>query len=218
MNLDPAIAESANRLLASIRTKPESDVIRASQNAERDALAAAGARFNAPTRHWERPVCNDGSWGQKRSILEGMLGDGMIAGLYGTRGAGKTQLAVECMRWCYRNRKSALMVSATEFFSKIKATYKPTSHRSELDVLLDHRKPFLLVIDEIGKRGQTDWEDSLLFELLNKRYGDMSDTILTCNLSKDDFSSALGPSLVSRIIECGGLIDCNWPSFRGAKT
>lgn len=217
MNLDPSIAETANRLLTSIRSKPQSEVQSAADKAKREALAAAGERFGAPRRHWERVPNKNGPWGQKLAILEGMLGTGMIAGIHGGRGPGKTQLGVECMKWCYAHRKLAAFTSATEVFSRLKASYRPDSTKSELEVISDYRKPFLLVIDEIGKRGQTDWEDSLLFLLLNKRYEDMTDTILICNLNKEQFTESIGSSVVSRIIECGGLIECTWPSFRGAK-
>jgi len=42
----------------------------------------------------------------------------------------------------------------------------------------------------------------------------MNDTILTCNLGTEELAASLGPSIVSRMEEGGGVIECNWPSFR----
>jgi len=70
------------------------------------------------------------------------------------------------------------------------------------------------VIDEIGKRGDTDWENNLLFHLLDKRYQDMTDTIVLANLTAEEMAKSLGPSLSDRMSETGGLIECTWPSRR----
>jgi hypothetical protein len=43
----------------------------------------------------------------------------------------------------------------------------------------------------------------------------MTDTILTCNLDRNMLAENLGPSIVSRMKEGGGILECNWPSFRG---
>jgi DNA replication protein DnaC len=67
-------------------------------------------------------------------------------------------------------------------------------------------KPSLLVIDEAAKRGETEWENRLLFEILNKRYGDFKDTILIANQSREEFSKSMGPAIVRRMDEVGGLM------------
>jgi len=54
----------------------------------------------------------------------------------------------------------------------------------------------------------------MLFELLNRRYNDLKDTILIANKSKAEFQDYIGPSLASRMNETGGIVECNWPSFR----
>ncbi len=97
---------------------------------------------------------------------------------------------------------------------EIKSTYAKDSKESEEDVLLKFRKPDLLVLDEIGKRGETEWENRLLFELLNDRYNDVADTLLISNHKPEEFESSVGPALASRVNETGGIIDCNWESYR----
>jgi DNA replication protein DnaC len=97
---------------------------------------------------------------------------------------------------------------------KIKATYRPNSDQSELEVLNSFRRPSLLVLDELGKRGQSDWENTLLCELIDCRYRDMRDTILLSNQNQSGFEASVDDSIVSRINETGGIVECTWPSFR----
>lgn len=177
---------------------------------------ALRANWGAPVRHADSTPQPTGEWGQKLNVIRGQLGarKGLLISLVGGRGNGKTQLAVELMKDRTAKGKSALFTTAIQFFMAIKATYKADSKESEDDVLHRFHRPSLLVIDEIGKRGQTDWENNLLFELLNSRYNDMRDTVLIDNRTKPEFIEAIGPSLASRMNEGGGIIECNWKSFR----
>jgi len=167
-----------------------------------------------PVRHLQCAPGLDGDWAKKLELLSGKLGTGFTAVLIGVRGTGKTQMAVEIVKAATGRMMTCRFITAVGFFMEIKKTYRKEADDSEVDILQRYRRPKLLVIDEIGKRSDSDWENSLLFELLNKRYNDMTDTLLIDNRSKADFSSAIGPSLASRINESGGIIECNWESFR----
>jgi len=170
--------------------------------------------MNAPQRQLICICRREGPWAEKLAVLESKLGSGFTVGIVGKRGRGKTQMAVELMRCATDKRMSARFLTAVEFFMEIKASYRRESLDTELDIIRRYRRPRLLVIDEIGKRSESDWENSLLFELLNKRYNDMTDTVLIDNRPQKDFCEAIGTSLASRIDESGGLIDCQWESFR----
>jgi hypothetical protein len=54
----------------------------------------------------------------------------------------------------------------------------------------------------------------LLFTLIDARYNDMKDTVLLDNNEPAQFEATMGPSIISRLNEAGGLIHCNWASFR----
>lgn len=176
--------------------------------------------WNAPKRHCiTSNLDKDGEWGEVASRLEEKLatGSGILVALVGKRGAGKTQLAVELMKDNTARMKSALYVSTTEWFMAIKATYRKGSDQTELDVIKQYRKPNLLVLDEYGRRGDTEWENNLLFELLDKRYADMHSTILISNQSSQELIESLGRSLSSRLMETGGIVECQWPSWRNPQ-
>ena len=70
----------------------------------------------------------------------------------------------------------------------------------------------LLVIDEISKARGTEWEEQLLYELINSRYGDMTDTLLITNATTEQLKRT-GDSLLSRLQQTGGIIECNWRPF-----
>lgn len=155
-----------------------------------------------------------GGWYEAYEKMRNGIGQGFTAALVGGRGAGKTQLAVQIMKRATRQECTAKYLEAIDFFMAIKETYRPDSKSCEREVMHAYCKPMLLVIDEFGKRGETPWADNLMFAMLNKRYNAKLDTILIDNRDKTAFTQALGPSLVSRILETGWLIECNWESYR----
>ena len=170
--------------------------------------------WNAPKRHVDCKPKQYGEWVSMLDFLRAKLGGGFMVALVGGRGNGKTMMAVELMKHVTDGLNSALYATSIEFFINIKRSYRLDSQIDEMDVIKRFRKPSFLVIDEIGKRGQSDWENNMLFELLNKRYGDMTDTLLIDNIGKAEFIAAIGPSLASRMQETGGIIEASWQSFR----
>ena len=51
----------------------------------------------------------------------------------------------------------------------------------------------------------------------DKRYGSMSPTVLIGNATEDQFKRQMGPSIVDRILETGGLFIFGWTSLRVEK-
>lgn len=199
-----------------LRSGAEVEARRAARLAEERTARSRELRagWNAPRRHVGTTPSRDGPWGEKLALLEARLGKGILVGLIGRRGTGKTQLAVELMKRVTADGRGALFRTAMELLMRFKGSYRKDAPESELEVFNAHRRPALLVLDEIGQRAGTAWENDVLFELLNQRYADMTDTVVTGNLSPAEFEANLGPSTVSRMRESGGLIDCDWPSFR----
>jgi len=168
-----------------------------------------------PIRHQRcRSLERGGAWGATFDRVRVKIADGVLIALVGNRGSGKTQMGVELIREALATGLSCRFASATKFFMEIKATYRRDATDTEEKVLRRFTSPRLLVLDEIGRRGETDWENRLLFELLNDRYNDCRSTILISNHDVEGFAASMGPSLVSRINETGGVIDCSWKSFR----
>lgn len=172
-------------------------------------------RAGLPKRHASNAnLDRTGEWGRKETVLQAKLGSGFLVALIGNRGPGKTQLGVELIKHFIKTkRKQGYFCSATQFFMAVKASYKHETECEE-DVINRFVGYGLLVIDEIGQRSETEWENRLLYELLNRRYNAMKDTLLISNQDKATLQSALGSSLASRMDETGGIIECNWQSYR----
>lgn len=158
--------------------------------------------------------------------LRHRLGEGFLFILCGSRGGGKTQIAtslacdeIERMKlfWKrYREIQWPLYSTARGLFLEIRATYG-NSDSDESQILRRFVEPHLLVIDETQERGNTEWEDMALTDIIDKRYGMQRDTIIISNLTRAELPAALGPSIISRLHETGEVIECNWPSFREKK-
>lgn len=160
-------------------------------------------------------------------------GTGFLYLLCGIRGSGKTQMAIEVIseqimasvsaqmkRDDYTTcpRTPAIYAPAIDFFMDVKATYKKGATKTEKEVIADYHRPDLLVMDEITVRGETKWEDDLFFSMIDRRYGANKDTILIANLKASEVAANVGASIASRMVEAGGIIECNWSSFRSPST
>lgn len=148
-----------------------------------------------------------------RSTVTRVEKRGAIMALIGNRGTGKTQIAVEALRHACLALYTCKYTRAFDIFLSVRAAMKSQA-TSEADAMRELLQAEVLVIDEMQERGETPFEDRLLVNLLDRRYGNMTDTILIANQTPEEFTAALGPSITDRIRETGGLIECTWESFR----
>lgn len=186
------------------------------EDIQRDAtMKDLRTNWNAPGRHLSaKNLDRNGPWGETEKVLASKLGKGFLFGLIGGRGPGKTQLAIEIMRAATGKLLSSYYVTAMGFFIELRSVYGRNTGPTENDVLEKYKKFKLLVIDEIGQRAETAWEDRILAELVNARYGKGNDTLLVSNHTQEEFREAIGSSIASRMNQTGGLIECNWKSYR----
>jgi len=101
-----------------------------------------------------------------------------------------------------------------DFFIDLKATFDDESKTSESAALRAYIKPALLVLAEMDERSESPWENRMLFHMLNKRYNGLKDTLLISRRTKEELLSSVGESIQSRLKETGGVVECNWESFR----
>jgi DNA replication protein DnaC len=100
--------------------------------------------------------------------------------LYGRPGAGKTHLLVAALRWLALEKGIAgRYVEFMLLLSDIRAGF--SDNRSHMDIL----KPLLFVpvlaIDELGKERGTEWERSMLDELISRRFNAGLATLFATN-------------------------------------
>lgn len=169
-----------------------------------------------PLRHLNQTVLENDLWHSKFELVKSGIGKGVIFCLIGPRGTGKTQMATSVARFVCRAGKSARYTTAMGFFLELQEPYE-NAKRSKLTVLESYSKPSLLIIDEIGERGETPWEDRILGNLIDRRHANLKDTILISNQAREHMLASVGESVASRISEGGGIITCDWKSFRTKK-
>lgn len=165
-------------------------------------------------RNINRATAPAPEWLAKREELRKRLGSGFLVALIGERGNGKTQLACDLIFTVCDAKRSARYAKTMTFFMDIKASYREAERQTERDVLVEYERPRLLILDEVGVRGGSEWEDRLLVHLLDRRYDAMTDTLLVTNQTETDLRESLGSSVVDRMRETGGIAECAWPSFR----
>jgi len=168
--------------------------------------------FSARHMGFPKPT---GPWGAKLDEVWSRMAVGTIVALIGPNGRGKTQMAANLGARVLLTGGTVRYTKALSFFIEIRATYSGSTP-SDKEVLDSYITPHVLVIDEIHQRGETDWESRVLTHLIDRRYDAQRDTILIGNQSKQDSLDALGESIESRIVECGGIVTCDWQNFRKA--
>jgi len=154
-------------------------------------------------------------WTEALAKARAVVARGGMAVLLGDRGTGKTQLAVELVRDACREIHSARYFRSREVGMFLREAYGDRASMTELQAINGLVSPWLLVIDECQERPDKDWEIRSLTLVLDKRYGSMKPTILIANCTPKQFQDLMGPSVVDRIREDGGVIACNWKGFRG---
>ena len=214
-----SIAEIMGRKLRVVSSQ-EAEQLRQQlpENNERRSQMFAEATLPALHKSHHGPSLNDSEpWKCVMDKLRSKAKKAFTIALIGNRGCGKTQLGVSLLMSGLNSGLSSKFVSITRLLMEIKATYTKGSSETEIQVMDRYTRFQLLVIDEFSRRTEKDWNDQLLFELLNARYNAQRGTLLISNDTRDGFSSSVGPSIMSRMTETGGVIECNWPSFRTGK-
>jgi len=140
--------------------------------------------------------------------------------LLGQVGTGKTHLATGILQQVIRNFGSQGLlgryVTAGGIIRSVKDTFG-NQGKTESQVYADLIAAHLLVIDEVGVQHVTDFERTVLFEVINGRYEQLKPTLVVSNLGLPDLRQCLGDRAVDRLRDKGGLVVLfRWDSARGA--
>jgi DNA replication protein DnaC len=100
--------------------------------------------------------------------------------LYGRPGAGKTHLVVATLRWLALEKAVAgRYVELMLLLSDIRAGFD--ANRSHMEILRPLITVPVLAIDELGKERGTEWERSMLDELISRRFNSGLATLFATN-------------------------------------
>lgn len=154
---------------------------------------------------------------QVKKYLNGMKGNTLITG---STGIGKSHLSVAIAKTLNENfkdkgePKSVLFVSFTEIIKRIKEgwNYGKNTTLSEFKAVELLGKVDILILDDLGSKNsvikpKSDWEQDLLFDVLNRR----EITIINTNLSSQELKTVFNERNYSRILK--GLEGNSFKSF-----
>lgn len=113
--------------------------------------------------------------------------------LYGGAGIGKTHLACAILLESVEQGASGLFVGASDLFHQLRSRFAASGDMPTAEDLIDDvRGVELLVLDDLGTETPSDWVADRLFLILNHRYVAQLPTIITSNLSLEEFAARLG--------------------------
>jgi len=128
--------------------------------------------------------------------------------LTGGYGIGKTHKAISilkdfvmnlpCAKFVEPFKDTPIFATAPELLSKIRACF--TANESEANLLSIYMRSPLLILDDLGVEKTTEWALQALYVVVNRRYLDGRQTIITSNLTLDEVREKLGDRIASRIV------------------
>jgi DNA replication protein DnaC len=92
-----------------------------------------------------------------------------------------------------------LYISASEFLLKIRATFKNNSEMTENEAIEKYSNAKILYLDDIGAEKPTDWAIATLYLLIDRRYSEMRQTVISSNLSLDELADRFDDRISSRV-------------------
>jgi DNA replication protein DnaC len=206
-----------DKLLAESMQGASAKEVRARQ---RVADAGVPARFvNCTVENWLHPMdkqrrvwawvskyCHEFAAGTKTSISAAMIGH---------PGTGKTHLAIGILKRVMRDGGTGRYTTVMDMLGRIKDTYHHHARETEAKVIADLTGVDLLVVDEVGKQLDTNYEMAQLFRIIDTRYRDLKPIILVSNLNRPKLAEFVGEAIIDRLCENGGkVLGFDWGSHR----
>jgi DNA replication protein DnaC len=137
-------------------------------------------------------------------------GTGLI--LSGMPGTGKSHLAAAILQ--YLLPADVRYTTCLDMIRAIRDTWRRDSDRSETQVLALLRDFDLLAVDEVGVQYGTEGEQTVLFDVLDRRYREMRPTILLTNQNRDGLRGFVGDRAYDRLTETCRWVPFDWESYR----
>ena len=138
-------------------------------------------------------------------------GGGLI--LAGKPGTGKSHLAAAIMQ-ALIERRDVRYTTCMDMIRAVRDTWRRDADRTETQVLNALQRLDLLVIDEVGMQYGTDGEQTILFDVLDRRYREVRPTIVLTNQDQKGLREFVGDRTFDRLAETCRWVPFDWPSYR----
>jgi len=138
---------------------------------------------------------------RERIALAYAAGQSMI--FLGANGTGKTHAAVGLFRIAFIDGKRPVFRLTPDIFDDLRRSFDGGDPRK---VIAACREAKLLILDDLGAEKPSAWVVEQLCRIIDWRYRDDAQTIITTNLGLSEIAVTYGPRIHSRII---GLVGKN---------
>lgn len=139
--------------------------------------------------------------------------------VYGSYGCGKSHLCAAIYNEIVGRNKPIIFISMLDLMRSLKALFNDKNEDAERETyehrLSIYQKIDVLILDDIGAGRMTEFDESVLTELVDYRYRNQLPTVFVSNLDMTDRRS-FNPRLVERWNEVGmsTIIGITAPSYR----
>lgn len=141
-------------------------------------------------------------------------GKGLI--LAGMPGTGKSHLAGAILQHLMP-RHDVHYITCMDMIRAVRETWRRDSEKTESQVLSFLQNIDLLAIDEIGMQYGTDGEQTILFDVLDRRYREVMPTLVLTNQDQPGLRKFVGDRTFDRLTETCRWVPFDWPSHRSQR-
>ena len=144
--------------------------------------------------------------------------------MYGPRGVGKTHYLCACLRDLLRQEMEeefedpakpgsimqapqtalnppAAFLPVPELMLEFKHSYSRNANETETQVLARYSNIKILALDDLGAERVSDWSIQMLYLLIDRRYREMRQTLISSNMSLSEIAESFDDRIASRISE-----------------
>ena len=201
-----------------IECKKEHEVIRDHENKVNKRIKESGLdkrkrestfkNFNWSNAPKQYNVCKEFADNWKESFTRGKS-----IFMIGNIGGGKTHLACAIANQVIQEHYANVCYIT---FSRMAITMRDAqnTHQIIAETMQRFTKCELLIVDEIGIKDASDYEFSLINEIIDCRYGEMLPTILITNMNWQQAGKKIGERIISRLTETGKSLRFNNEDYR----
>jgi DNA replication protein DnaC len=130
----------------------------------------------------------------------------------GKPGTGKSHLASAILQAL--QPRDVRYITCLDMVRAVRNSWRRDSETSETEVLRYFEELDLLVVDEIGMQYGTDGEQTVVFDVIDRRYREMRPLILLTNQGKDGLRQFVGDRSYDRLRETSKWVSFDWDSYR----
>lgn len=116
----------------------------------------------------------------------------------GNPGIGKTYLCAAFMEWIITEFDAFRYWHEDNLLQRVRDSISEGNgdYFRALSYLIDDP---IVILDDLGCNKPNEWREEIIFHTIDERYNSMLPTIITSNLSKQDFRDKYHPRIASRL-------------------